>query len=934
MAINVDISKITGINQVGNSYQRKSAVPLDYYSLFNTKAEAEAYAASNPVSYVGQVISYIHEGEVKVCVIANAAGLLKEVGTAPVGDGKTIEVSAEGAVALLGAASAANGTLPMIEEVDGKSKLVWKTLEQIGAGDGNDNTTYAFSFANQKITVTPSLNGVAQDAVEIDLSVFATEDEMAAAIKDAIDNLPDDKDTTYTLSLSGMELTLTPSEGEAQKVTIDAYNKKEIDDKFAALPEDKDTTYSVKAGEKALKLAGTEFSTELGLSYANNRISLTGIDGAEIAGFDASAFVEDGVLQDVSYNAETRELTFTWNIVVSAEGEDVIYKTDVVNIADLVDTYAAGHGLDLSGNAFSVKLAEGCESFLSVDENGLKLSGVQSAIDAAKDAAIEDAKKYAVASTVYTKEEVNDLLDDKANSADVYTKTEADNLLNNKANSADVYSKTEADNLLNAKANAADVYAKSETYTQKQVDDLLEGIQAGSSESAASVNTKLEALKKTLNNEIYGNDEGTGDSRIDTAETKLAGIAEGAQVNVIESVVVDNGSDETTHPHKLTATLSGKTVTLNDKALQIAIADAKKAGTDAAQAASEAKASASQNAQAIQTNSTDISNLKTLTGEHSTKIAALELADTTHAGEFSALSSTVKTHGTDIAGLKSGKADTTVTDALASRITANENSLKTLNETTIPGINGEIAKKADADKVYTKSEIGTIETDKTLVQMIADAKSEATYDDTEVRGLITDNADAIAAIYKVDGETKTGVLATEIARVEGLISKETGRAQGAESTLSGRLDTVEAFWKEAIRDGDEKNVIDTLKEIQEYIESDKSGASAMAASIKANSDAIAAIYNVAEDGTESGTLVTKIAGVESSIAAINDAETGILAKAKAHTDGAIAALLVKNVDNNTLQLDKNGVASVKAVSTDLLVQGTAELRLSAGNASV
>ena len=59
MAINVDISKITGINQVGNSYQRKSAVPLDYYSLFNTKAEAEAYAASNPVSYVGQVISYI-----------------------------------------------------------------------------------------------------------------------------------------------------------------------------------------------------------------------------------------------------------------------------------------------------------------------------------------------------------------------------------------------------------------------------------------------------------------------------------------------------------------------------------------------------------------------------------------------------------------------------------------------------------------------------------------------------------------------------------------------------------------------------------------------------------------------------------------------------------------------------------------------------------
>ena len=196
MAINVDISKITGINQVGNSYQRKSAVPLDYYSLFNTKAEAEAYAASNPVSYVGQVISYIDNGEVKVCVIANADGLLREVGTKPVGDGKTIEVSAEGAVALLGAASAANGTLPMIEEVEGEQKLVWKTLEDIGAGDGNDNTTYAFSFADQKITITPSFNGVAQTPVELDLSVFATEDEMAAAIQEAIESLPEDKDTT------------------------------------------------------------------------------------------------------------------------------------------------------------------------------------------------------------------------------------------------------------------------------------------------------------------------------------------------------------------------------------------------------------------------------------------------------------------------------------------------------------------------------------------------------------------------------------------------------------------------------------------------------------------------------------------------------------------------------------------------------------------
>lgn len=948
MAINVDISKITGINQVGNSYQRKSAVPLDYYSLFNTKAEAEAYAASNPVSYVGQVISYIDNNEVKVCYIADAAGTLKQVGTAPSGDNKTIEVSAEGVVALLGGKDAANGTLPMIGD-DGK--LTWKTLEQIGAGDGNDNTTYEFSFAEQKITIKPLFNGQpikvkdeeGNDTEEIvtevlDLSTFITNDELTEALK----ALPEDENTTYELTQEGMVLTLTPSEGDAQTVTIDAYSKSEIDDKFAALPEDEDTTYSVKEGEKALKLEGTEFSTVLGLTYANNRISLTGINNEEIAGFDASAFVEDGVLQDVSYDAEARELTFTWNIIVSAEGENIVYKTDVVSIADLVDTYAAGRGLDLTGNEFSIKLADGCESFLSVDENGLKLAGVQDAIDEAKqaaiDAAAEAAKIYeskADASSVYTKEEANALLADKADADSVYTKGEADELLNAKANAADIerdYAK---------KATTLAGYGITDAYTAAQTDAAILakiGEMTGG-ESAADVLGLLNAYKAANDREVWGDDfvtnhtaDGkyvptyTGNSRIDAIETKVNGVEAGAQVNVIESV------SKKDNDCRIVVETNGKAVTIDDANLRTDISNAKQAGIDAGVVASRAEAAASQNAAAIQGHDTKIGGLDTLTKEHTSKIAALEIADSTHAGEFNALSGTVGQHGADIATLKSGKADTTVTDALAGRITANENSLKTLNETTIPGINGEIAKKANIADVYNKTEIGVIAEGKTLVKMIEDAQSAASYDDTAIRGLITNNADAIAAIYKVDGETKSGVLATEIARVEGLISSETGRAQGEEAKLSGRLDTVEAFWKEAIRDGDEKNVIDTLKEIQEYIESDESGASAMAASIKANSDAIAAIYNVAEDGTKSGALVTEIARVDSAIAAINDASTGILANAKAHTDASIAALLVKDVDNKTIKLNE-GKAYVAEVSTDVLAQGEKELILSAGNAS-
>ena len=986
MAINVDISKITGINQVGNSYQRKSAVPLDYYSLFNTKAEAEAYAASNPVSYVGQVISYIDNGEVKVCVIANADGLLREVGTKPVGDGKTIEVSAEGAVALLGAASAANGTLPMIEEVEGEQKLVWKTLEDIGAGDGNDNTTYAFSFADQKITITPSFNGVAQNAIELDLSVFATEDEMAAAIEEAIEALPEDKDTTYTLSLSGMELSLTPSEGEAQKVTIDAYSKSEIDDMFANLPEDKDTTYSVKEGDKVLKLTGTEFATELDLVYKDNRISLTGIDGEEIAGFDASVFVEDGVLQDVEYNAETRELTFTWNIITGTDDKgDVVYKTDVVNIADLVDVYTAGNGLNLSDNEFAIKLAEGCESFLSVDANGLKLSGIQAAIDAAKEdssnkdaVVLVEAQKYTDEAVSAAKTEINGKLDNKANAADVYTKSAADELLAAKADASAVYTKEETDNLVNVKANAADVYAKSETYSQAQVDALLDGIQAGSSESAASVNTKLEALKKTLNNEIYGNDEGTGDSRIDTAEAKLATIAEGAQVNVIESIVVDNGSAEGVPAAKLTATKSGKVITLDDSALQAAIKDAKAAGTAAANSASEAMQKATENANAISANGTKISGLETLTTTHTQEIAALQIADSTHAGEFNALNSVVTEHGTKIAAVESGKADKSALDSVSGRVTANEEAIKALNETTIPDINAEIAKKADKTALndyYTKSEIDD-EID-ALEQAIADAKAEATYDDAEVRELIAGNTSSIEAITKKDGAIDTavkaladGAVADNAAAIAALkadentdgsiaamIKAEADRAKGVEAGHEERIAEVETFFA-AIEAPDA--TIDTLAEIVHYIESDKSGAAEMAASIKANADAIAAINN-ADSGVlaqaksytnteiakltdaESGILALAKAHTDAEVAKLTDESTGILALAKAHsdanlatakkyTDDAIAAMF--SVDDKTIKLNEDNKAYVAEVSTDLLVQGSIELHLVAGSASI
>ena len=188
MAINVDISKITGINQVGNSYQRKSAVPLDYFSLFNTKAEAVAYAASNPVSYVGQVISYIDDtdnGKVKVCVIADTAGTLREVGTKPVGDGYSIEVSADGAISLKGLQDATDKLLPRANKVidvaadpengieeQSHMEIEWVSVDAVVQGDGN---TKAVVIGGDNVTVNEYYQGSATDTWEYTVNVDLSE---------------------------------------------------------------------------------------------------------------------------------------------------------------------------------------------------------------------------------------------------------------------------------------------------------------------------------------------------------------------------------------------------------------------------------------------------------------------------------------------------------------------------------------------------------------------------------------------------------------------------------------------------------------------------------------------------------------------------------------------------------------------------------------
>ena len=862
----------------GKSFARLNGQPLDKSAIWYSLEEAQAYAATGS-AYVGQPVAVIDETNLKTTLyIVGANSTLEQVGIIPSGDSKTIEVSAAGAISILGAASAADGTLPMLEN----GALVWKTLEQIGAGDGNDNTTYEFSLLEK---------GEGDAAEAYGIKVQVKENGVAS--------------------------------GDPIELALDVYTKSEIDatvsgldDRIKALEdaEDADTTYSVKEGEKILKLEGTEFSTVAALKYVEAadeepaKIQLLGIDNVVVSEIDATPFIRDGMLNNVEYDAETNTLTFTWN---TEAGE----KSDTVVLSDIIEPYTAGNGLDLSGNEFAVKVDAASEGFLTVGADGVKLAGVQDAINSAANTAKSDALTE-VANNYYNKTEV-------------YNKEE-------------VYSKTE-------------VYAKSEVYTKGEADkaiaDKITEVNGG--ESAGEVLGQLTAYQKIVNMEVWGNEAAEGDSRIDTLASDVQALQNvGAQANVIETIKV-NGT-------ALVATEKAVDITVPTMLSQLdgytgideRITAAQNTANNAQTTANEAKGSAAANAAAIEALTGRVSPLEEAKSNHETRIKTLEDANTQHAADYATLAGTVAAHTEAIAK----KAEQSALNAVADIAAANEAAIKTLTETTIPGINEEIGKKANAadvytkDDVYTKAEIGTIAEGKTIVKMIEEAQTAASYDDAEVRGLIGDNAAAIAAIYTApNGETPaSGVLATEIARVEGLVSAEQARAEGIEADHEGRIAIMENFWKAA---DDPEGTIDKLAEIVKYIEDDKTGALDMAADIQANANAIAAIYIPAEgDKAASGFLAAEITRAQAAekanadaIALINDGTNGILAQAKKHTDDAIAALpfataekagLVKSSEGlNKIKVEADGTMSISQISAAVLfVPEGDELILNGGSA--
>lgn len=398
--------------------------------------------------------------------------------------------------------------------------------------------------------------------------------------------------------------------------------------------------------------------------------------------------------------------------------------------------------------------------------------------------------------------------------------------------------------------------------------------------------TTVNDLSTTVTNQ--GNTLSTLNTKVDEI------IAVGGQPNTIEHVAVNGVRLTPDEDKQVNVVVPTKFTDITDDSgfsdlISAAKTQADKGVNDAAAAqatANQAQADVDAVEVTVGEHSTVIAGHTTSISDHSTRITQLEEADTAHTAEYNALKAIVDGHTTSIAG----KAEQTALDTANANITKNTNAIATLNDTTIPTINTEVAKKANSADVYAKSdvynktEIGTIETGKTLVQMIEEAQSAATYDDTQIKADIKANTDALA-----------------------ILNGDVGTAGSVKAEAKAAADTAVA----TVVNG-APEALDTLREVAEWIANDESGAAAMA---------------------------NKIAANEKAIADINNETTGILATAKSYADVLFAGIPTATADalglvraDNVSIVNNAGVLSVGAVSTDRLTQGTQEFILNGGSA--
>lgn len=892
------------------SFARANGQPLDASEVYYSLDAAKTYAAGAQ-AYIGQKIVVVENGVVTHYGIEDAAGTLKELGAKPVGDEKSIVVAENGTVSLKGI-----GTLVFERDVLGeddqptgqkesvqyqplmtKDGLVWvepsKTTVE-GLATLLDALTQRVDAAETDIDALEAAVGVAAqpesaegagDAVaatglfkaiadesaraeaaekalgeRIDAIDYVDNDELTEALGDyvtteAFDTFKDENTQAIADAKSGAEKTASDALAAARTEI-----SKEIDD---------DVKVARDRADEAYALAETKVDAE---TYATDKQALEDEDAAireiaEAAKSSIDTFLNSNEIDETvntlkEIQAEIDKMTDATELETALAGkadktvvegidtrvqaiEDAPYvkksELDAVDgkFADYTDTEAltallAGKQDNIPENTYDAYgSAEAAKEAAIADAEGKIATAKQEAIDAAATAA---AGIYA------TQERVNTLEADLDARLDVL-----------EAIDHEVYA-------TKSELNEHDDAAKAAYATKEEL--------APVTQTANNASTAVTNLEARFDEIVAVGGEPNAINKIQVNGTELS--IENKTVNIVVPTKASDLTDDTGFDARITAAQ-----TQADKGVN----DASAAQTKA----NEAAAAAAANATTIGELNTTVAGHTENINDHAGRITALENADKAHATEYATLQGIVNGHTESIAK----KADQTVVDGISAKASANESAIQTLNETTIPGINTEIGKKANAADVYTKTEVnaiaGTPAEGKTLVQMIEEAQAAATYDDTAIKADIKKNTEAIAVL---NGDDKT----------------------------EGSVDYKVAQEVAKILNDNDASDIDTLNEIAAWITNDTTGAAKMNADIAANTAAI--------------TKLNGSADVEGSVLAM------IAASAPGVATDTVLGLVMSSSAENKVTVAADGTMEVNSVNVNKLVQDEGSVLVLNGGSAI
>ena len=291
-----------------------------------------------------------------------------------------------------------------------------------------------------------------------------------------------------------------------------------------------------ESSENQFELELNELIASAAYNKDDKKIHFFNNDGLDLSGssIDTSEFAS-GVIESATYDKETKILT-----IVFSNGDIV-----EVNLADLIDENEFADGLQVNDGIVSIKLDSATEAYLTVSESGLKLSGVDAAINVEKTRAeeAETALQAAIEAEGQRAQEAEEVLDTKIDE-EIARATSAETALDTKITQEIVDREADVD-AEEARAKAAEeaLDAKIDQEIQDRKDDVdAEETRAKAEEAAA--NRRIDTLNDALDGEKTIRE--AADVRLEsliTAEKNRAEDAEEALDAKIDQEIADRKAD-------------------------------------------------------------------------------------------------------------------------------------------------------------------------------------------------------------------------------------------------------------------------------------------------------------------------------------------------------------------------------------------------------